>query len=87
MAGKESTMSRLNQADLDWLASLDAPKPDLVKREEYPCGDCAHFEPNPINPPSGVGRCRGIRDGEAIYPGEQLKCRGWNRRTPGDAHE
>jgi hypothetical protein len=56
------------QASLAYLDALAAkPWP-----RQPGCRGCTHFEPDPINPPEGMGRCTAGHG--YFYPGEPHAC-------------
>lgn len=46
----------------NWAAGLDMPRPAPVA-----CRDCAHYAPDEVNPPGGLGHCGTM--GEPTWPG------------------
>lgn len=64
----------ISVGDHKWMNTpAPAAAPPIIRM----CGDCRHFEQDTINPTAGLGYCRGARDGESIYPGQNMQCSGW----------
>lgn len=56
-----------------------------IPRPRVRCEQCKHYEPDPINPPAGVGDClvgAGAQQRRSLWPGVDRQCGAFRSKTP-----